>query len=225
MEGESEMSALYNQQFVTNPIGFINNYSVDVMTWFEGLVRTISDETLLGKGLVSMNNRKGWGFFDLEPVGGLLGHGISTVEMRMAYGGLDAYWVPYHSGLGLPGYAEVKRISPDHPFVFTPGMNGCAFVVTDSPKGPAYMRVYHNQLPSDASVWQDIHGQGRPVISFAGPDDYIPGELGNRMPIAFNFLYYRNGGWNYVFQPQAFNARILAPAQRLIGQASSRSVF
>ena len=44
-------------------------------------------------------------------------------------------------------------------------------------------------------------------------------------PVAFNFLYYRNGVWNYVFQPQAFNALSQAPARRLMGQASSRSVF
>ena len=75
---------------------------------------------------------------------------------------------------------------------------------------------------------QDIHGQGQPVISFAGPDDYIVGELADSMnPIAFNFLYCRNAGWNYVFQPQAFNPLSMsnAPARRLIGQASSRSVF
>jgi hypothetical protein len=220
------MSALYNQQFIANPIGFINRYSVDIKTWFEGLMRSTSTASRLSGMLVSFNARKGWGFFDLEPVGGFMGFGIDTVEVRMANDGIGAYWVPNHAGLGLPGYADVKRANPDYPFVFTAGMNGCAFVVTDSPKGAAWMRVYHNQHPDVDSVWQAIHGVGQPVISFAGPDDYIVGTLARGMnPVAFNFLYYRNGVWNYVFQPQAFNALSQAPARRLMGQASSRSVF
>ena len=44
-------------------------------------------------------------------------------------------------------------------------------------------------------------------------------------PVAFNFLYYRKGTWIYVFQPQSFNAVGQAPLQRLIGQATTRSVF
>jgi len=223
------MSAFYNQRFTTDPVGFINHYTVDIKTWFEGLARSHSVDALMGGQLIKMNSLRGWGYFDLESIGGL-GFGINTVELRMVFGTIGAHWVPYQTGPGLPGFADVKRKNPDYPFVFTAGMNGCAWVVTNSPKGAAWMRVYHHQHPDDnpdtSSVWQSIARTGQHVISYAGPEDYSGGSLGHGVnPVAFNFLYYRKGTWIYVFQPQSFNAASQAPPQRLIGQATTRSVF
>jgi hypothetical protein len=177
--------------------------------------------------LVSAANALGSCRLDFEPIGGVLGFAVKTVQVQMIpHGGIEGYWAPYHAGHGLPGFTEVLRQNPPTNFVFTAGMNGCAFVVTDSPKGPAYMRVYHNQHPDVASIWNDINAVGMPVISYSGFQDYGGGALPHGMnPVAFNFLYYRNGTWNYIFQPQSFNALSKDPAQRQIGQASMRSVF
>lgn len=221
------MSAHYNGLFRQDPFAFINTYTVDIKTWFEGLMRRAGGGGFEGALLQAANTAK-VGRFDLAPVGGFLGWGIHTVEVRMTpHGGIDAYWVPYHAGLGLPGYADVPRINPVTPFVFTAGMNGCAFVVTTTPGGGGHsLRVYHNQHPNNHSIWNQIHAVGQPVVSYVDFNDYGGGALDPGMnPVAFNFLYYRNGTWNYVFQPQAFNALSQAPAQRLPGQASMRSVF
>lgn len=222
------MSQKYNALFTTDPFGFIKTYTVDIKTWFENLMRSATTQTRTDAMYKEFVERQKVGAMNLEPVGGLLGFGVDTVEFQFARvgAGIDAYWVPYHAGEGLPGWADVPRRNPTHPFVFTAGMNGCAFVVTDSPLGGAYMRVYHNQHPDNQNVWQSIHGAGRPIISIANFDEYGGGPLGHGInPVAFNFLYYRNSGWNYVFQPQSFNALSLAPARRLVGQASMRSVF
>jgi hypothetical protein len=37
------MSTKYNAMFQQDPIGFVNRYSVDIKTWFEGLMRTPRD--------------------------------------------------------------------------------------------------------------------------------------------------------------------------------------
>jgi hypothetical protein len=219
------MSSNYNALFRNDPVRFINTYSADIKTWFEGLM--LQGGGGLGGALLAAANATGFCRLDFEPVGGLLGFRINTVQVRMIpHGGIDAYWAPYHAGGGLPGFTDVLRVNPPCRFVFTPGMNGCAFVVTDSPKGATYMRVYHNQHPNDNNIWQHIHGRGQNVISYAGFEDYGGGALPIGInPVAFNFLYYRNGTWIYVFQPQSFNALSRAPAQRMVDQSSTRSVF
>ncbi len=226
------VSAQYNNMFRQNPIGFVNNYTVDIKTWFEGLMRTPRDpahQYLQASALAGVCR------FDFEPAGGFLGFGVNTVTARVVgNNGIDAYWAPYHAGGGLPGYTDVLRRNPPTRFVFTAGMNGCAFVVTDSPRGPAYMRVYHHQHPGDAnnqtqestSVWQAIANQGQQIISVSSFEDYggTPPPHGFN-PVAFNFLYYRNSTWVYVNQPQQFNALSRAPARRQIGQVTVRSLF
>lgn len=219
------MSNHYNAMFRADPVRFVNTYSVDIKGWFEGLMRSTGNKyshALLGAG-----NALGSCRMDFEPLGGFMGFGVDTVQARFVpNGGIDAHWVPYHGGLGLPGYTDVLKLNPASNFVFTAGMNGCAFVVTDSPKGAAYMRIYHNQHPDEKKVWDEIHSLGLQVISFAGFDEYDSGVLADGInPVAFNFLYYRNSTWHYVFQPQAFNALSQAPARRIIGQASIKSVF
>lgn len=219
------MSHYYNTLFQADPVGFINTYSVDIKGWFDGLVR------ISGNGdnfaLLDASNEAGACCMDFEPLGGIFGYLVDTVQARFVpNGGIPAHWVPYHAGLGLPGYTDVLRLNPASNFVFTAGMNGCAFVVTDSPMGAQYMRVYHNQHPDAQSVWADIHAVGYQVISYAGFDEYGGGTLAPGLnPLGFNFLYYKNSTWNYVFQPQAFDALSQVPAKRLIGQALIRSVF
>jgi len=223
------MSEFYTSLFKAGPEAFVNTYTVDIKSWFENLKRgkIKGMARTWGLTLCDAANDKGVCRVDLTPVGGVLGYGVNTVQFELVpYGGIEAYWAPYHAGTGLPGFTEVLRKNPPCKFVFTAGMNGCAFVVTDSPKGVAYMRVYHNQHPDSDSVMQDIHNVGQSIISYADFSDYGGGQLKHlHNPLAFNFLYYRNGEWNYVFQPQSFYALSQAPAQRLIGKSHMRSVF
>ena len=220
------MSLKYNAMFRSDPFSFVKTYSVDIKGWFEGLMRAAGGGGIHGT-LLQAANAAGACRIDFEPIGGFMNLGVDTVQARFVpNGGIDAYWVPYHAGHGLPGYTDVLRRNPASNFVFTAGMNGCAFVITDSPEGAAYMRVYHHQHPDAQDIWNDIHNVGAQIISVAGFDEYGGGALAHGMnPVAFNFLFYRNSNWNYVFQPQAFNALSRAPARRLVGQASMKSVF
>jgi hypothetical protein len=221
------MSAYYNNLFKADPETFVKTYTVDIKTWFENLMRSTSLETRKGAALSEAANAMGVCRADFEPVDGGFFSKTQTVQLRFIPNeGIDAYWVPYHAGLGLPGWADVARTNPPCKFVFTAGMNGCAFVITDSPAGAGLMRVYHNQHPDDPGVMQAIHNVGQPVISFAGFDEQGGMALPHGInPVAFNCLYYRNGTWSYIFQPQAFNALSQAPAHRLPGRSSMRSVF
>jgi hypothetical protein len=226
------MSAYYATLFRQDPVRFINTYTVDIKAWFEGLMRTPSDPA---HQYLQAATATGFCRFDFDPANGLFGMGADTVTAKIVgIGGIDAYWVPYHAGTALPGHCDVLRSNPPVKYVFTAGMNGCAFVVTDSPRGPAYMRVYHHQHPGDATnqraesrlVWQKIANQGQPILSISSFEDYggTPAPEGFN-PVAFNCLYYRNGTWVYLNQPQQFNALSKAAPKRQIGQTSIRSLF
>ena len=223
------MAQLYNSLFVKDPKQFVDSYTVDIKTWFESIMRqSIKDKKVFqSRCLLEAADQTGFCRADMDPVGGYLGFGITTVQLRFVpIGGINAYWVPYHAGTGLPGFTDVLRSNPDCNFVFTAGMNGCAFIVTDSPKGVQYMRVYHNQHPDDDGISQDIVNASGATISSLRFDEYGGGELKEmRNPLAFNFLHFHDGEWHYVFQPQSFNALSLAPAKRLVGQSGTRPVF
>jgi hypothetical protein len=118
---------------------------------------------------------------------------------------IAAYWCPFVQGNGLPGFVDIPRFNPQYRFVFTAAMNGCALMVTTSPLGPNMIRVYHHQHPGNAGINQLIQAQGQEVISFVSFDDYGNANQQVPAPNAFNFLYYRNGGWRFVLQPQTFN--------------------
>ncbi len=133
---------------------------------------------------------------------------------------IRAYWCPFIQGNVLPGFVDVPRAQPDSPFVFTAAMNGCAFVITDSPNH-GYFRVYHHQHPDSAFIWNLIHQQGQVVRSFLGFAEY--GVAANvapnavAAPNAFNFLHYQFGMWSYVVQRQHFN--MLTLQCQMIGSA------
>jgi hypothetical protein len=218
------MSSYYNNLFRLDPFNFINTYTVDIKGWFEGLMRTPQDP---GHQYYAAADEMKFCRLNFDPSEGLLGFGVQTVTAKFVGGtGIDGYWVPYKPGTGLPGYADVKRRNPPTPFVFTGGMNGCAFFVTDSPLGATYMRVYHHQHPGSDAITRRILDVGQPIISIHSFDDYGGAELPYGVnPVAFNFMYYRNSTWNYVSQPQEFAAQSQRPARRQIGCASIRSVF
>lgn len=224
------MASVYTQQFMQNPLNFVNQYTVDIKGWFENLNRGHDQARATGRALLAAANAAKVCRIDLDPVGGLFGFGVNTVEFRMkADGDCNAYWIPFNPGGGLPGYADIPRVSPACKHAFTAGMNGCMLVVTESPQGAGYMRVYHHQHPDDVragGVWDQIRALGMAELSYAGAADYDGGPLAHgHNPVAFNSLYYRNGLWNYVLQPQSFGALDAGPGARIIGKAKMMPVF
>lgn len=200
----------HNAAFLQNPLGYIQARTVNNLTWFRRAVMPANGATL-----GTLNNTLGlakFGMFDLEAVS------VSTVEFKVVgvAGGtepaIQAYWCPFIQGGGLPGWVEIPKRNPVSPFMFTAAMNGCRLVVTG--RSATHFRVYHHQHPDSggqlaASIWGAIAAEGHPIVSHFGYDEYGVGEGFPHAPNAFNFLYYRNGLWNYVSQPQFFDMATL----------------
>ena len=191
----------HNTLFRADPVWYIRQRAINGVAWF---MRDQANQAHQMQALM-LNNAK-QGAFDLQgdgqtpqvtltPVGNVL-HDDPPIH---------AYWCPFIQGNVLPGFVDVPRINPPYRFVFTAAMNGCALVVTNSPLGPGMIRIYHNQHPGNQNINQLIHNQGQQIVSFITFDDY--GDVNQQMPApnAFNFLYYRNGGWRFVLQPQLLN--------------------
>lgn len=245
------MSDLYNQMFINMPLKFIDTYVVDILKWLEAQNNPFAPN-LEGKRIIQVANDSKTCHADFDPLDGFLGFGVDTLQFRMLdAGGIDAYWVPYHSEVGLPGYADVERVNPVYHYVFTPGMNGCAWVVTGSPLGANYMRIYHHPHPerkegqitrvvngqdvvvnvvdgtSDA-IWQAIRDEGQPILKTLTFAEYNGGPLPTtQAPVAFNFLYYQPTirTWNFGFQPQYTTIHSQKGPQRIPGGSGTRPVF
>jgi hypothetical protein len=83
------LSANYVNLFRQDPVRFVNNYTVDIKGWFEGLMNTPKSHGLqyfLAAGEVGSCR------LDFDPAGGVLGWGIDLVTAKMvAHGGVEAY--------------------------------------------------------------------------------------------------------------------------------------
>ncbi len=214
----------HNSQFGSDPLSYITQRSVNNLTWFRRAVAAgnASQESALNNSLALHK----FGYFDLEAIS------ISSVEFKVVASGvldgdvpLGAYWCPFIQGGGLPGYVEIPKLNPVSKFMFTAGMNGCRFVVTDF--SATHWRVYHNQHPDGGGeeanvIWALINGQGHNIVGHFGTDEYNPGDT--FPPNAFNFLYYRNGEWNFVSQEQTFNMLTLE-VTRTPGGARMRPIM
>ena len=62
------MTAYYNNLFKADPELFVNTYTVDIKTWFESLVRSLSPETRKSAALCEAANAMGACRADFEPV-------------------------------------------------------------------------------------------------------------------------------------------------------------
>ena len=196
----------HNAEFTADPLNYVSKRAVNNLTWFAKTVRAgnASPESALNNALAIQKS----GFFDLETTS------ISAVEFKVTGPAgligdtpIGAYWCPFIQGGGLPGYVDIPKKNPPLKFVFTAAMNGCRLVVTNY--SATHYRVYHNQHPDGNNaesqrIWNLIKAQGHEIVSHFGWDEYAP--AGNAFPPnAFNFLYYRNGNWNYVSQAQTFD--------------------
>ncbi|MBK8975647.1 MAG: hypothetical protein IPM29_06950 [Planctomycetes bacterium] len=186
----------HNAQFVADPLGYMRGVVVDNVTWF----RNIANAGAVGPLNIAKHGQFDLQFVEMNPERKVLftvANGPVLGDMPIA-----AYWCPFLAGNGLPGFVDVPRANPAHPFVFTAAMQGCALVVTDSPAGAGQIRVYHHQHPDNNAVWQQIGAQGQEPVSVLTFDDYgVEGAATN----AFNFLWYRNAKWNFVTLAHNFN--------------------
>jgi len=215
------MSHGHNALFRNNFADYLDKVLIDNISWFRTLP-SITPQNV-------MDGTKG-GLFDL------VGSGIKRAQLQIATGpiqgdvAIGAYWCPQTTAYNPAGWVDLPKHNPAHMFMFTPAMEGCALVVTDSPVANHY-RVFHHQHPDHGisltpdthnshlttgigsfagnmnklrgtmDIWANIRGQGT-ILSILEYADYgVEGANGNTTN-AFNFLAYRNATWMYVTQGQ-----------------------
>ncbi|WP_431689015.1 hypothetical protein [Hahella sp. NBU794] len=204
-----------NTQFISDPIAFLNNNTIN-HRWFDEHIQRRNNNpqgvSMAERAAVDLLPYTKMGSFDLQPaatpVGGRRQSRFAVIHDHPANdSALTGYWCPYVNGAGLPGFVDVPRHNPQHRFVFTAAMNGCAFFITESPLGGAYFRVYHHQHPGNVGVNNLISAVTPNVISVFDFSQYGNDNLpGLNLPVAFNFLYYRNSGWVVVSHATAMDA-------------------
>lgn len=191
----------HNLTFRNNPTWYVAQRAINNVSWF---MKDQANSTNQQRNRV-LNTAKS-GAFDL------LGDGQAK-EVTLAPTGntthtdplITAYWCPFIQGNVLPGFVDIPRHNPQHNFVFTAAMNGCALVTTTSPAGSNLLRIYHHQHPDSATINQLILAQGQSILSCIDASDYCRSDQKYPAPNAFNFLFYKEGKWKYVVQPQTFN--------------------
>lgn len=195
-----------NAKFGGDPAGFLDNHIVN-MSAFLG-----EDSDELKKHLNLINNSKA-GAFDFQDW-------KSNVKIRFAGGAgkvvndmpILGYFCPFIQGESEPpGWVDVPRSTPLHQFVFTPTMNGCAFVITDSPTA-GHFRVHHHQHPVGPERKTEIAcaGATRELDRFSEAE-YDIGSTKDRVKNAkffgtFNFLHMKGADWYFVSQASEWSA-------------------
>ncbi len=191
-----------NLNFLTDPYDFLRRHSINIF-WFDDFKqRALAGQAPLDQAdaLLRLPILK-YGFFDLQLVANQQSVDFCVLVRNPTEDRhLGGYWCPYESGTANVGFVDVPRREPHFPFVFTPGMYGCALDLTDSPRGPQYFRVYHNQHPGDPSVEAFIARLSPNRIRRFDFEDYgytpsIPAH-----PAAFNFLYFDGSRWHFISQ-------------------------
>ena len=171
------------------------------------------------------------GQFDLQPVAAPLAP-RPQVQFRPISNpavmdvALTAYWCPYINGVVMPGFVDVPRRNPAHKFVFTAAMNGCAFIIADSLVAGSF-RVYHHQHPGNVVISALITAQTPNIVSMFTFADYGHANPPGGLPVAFNFLHYRNVSWSIISHSTVMHPHTGAithdPAQPLIITAANVS--
>ena len=156
-------------------------------------------------------------YFDLEPVSGATSR---EVYLRAVFPGTEfepkglakennihCYWVPYRShavqgnGIANVPYVDLPTANPAYNIMLTGAMNGCSLVVTQPANAANTIRVYHDSK-HEANTFNGINVIARLDFdqqSFNSP--YFYGDANN--PTSFNFMYFKNGHWWVVSQPQS----------------------
>jgi hypothetical protein len=155
-------------------------------------------------------------YFDLEPISAQ----SREVNLRAVFPGTEyvpqglakesaihCYWVPYRShgvqgsGIANVPYVDLPTANPTYNIMLTGAMNGCSLVVTQPANVANTIRVYHDSK-HEANTFNGITVSARLDFdqqSFNSP--YFYGDASN--PTSFNFMYFKNGHWWVVSQPQS----------------------
>lgn len=200
-----------NQMFQNDPVWFLKQRCVDNRTMQVGIE---------GANRIAQLNVTKTGLFDLVPASGRPGENkVTLVDASPGSNHtivrdtpISALWCPYLSGGALPGFVDVPRASPPTRLILTAAMQGCAFVVTSSPLGAQYFRVFHNQHPEMSSTWAAITSAGcTNVISTLAYEQYEGGGMTN----AFNLMWRApKKSWAYVSQTNSFRPSAPVPGSR-----------
>jgi len=191
-----------NRLFMDNPVDFLKAVCVDNKTMQEGLDGA--------KNLVGLNETK-FGYFDLVITGGnmvrLTCASLGAIPKVQNDVPIQAYWCPFLQGGGLPGWVDIPRINPPRRLVLIAAMQGCAFIITNSPVSAQHFRLFHNQHPETKSTWAAIQQSGiTATISTLSYEQYgNPSGNDGGMTNAFNLLWRPSGkAWSYVSQSNKF---------------------
>lgn len=189
-----------NRFFLMDPIGFVNGNAINQIGWYQKYASNFAEMKIIK----SFDDNK-YGFFQFTKA-----PKMNEAEFTPVGGGcagdltLSAYWCPYLTGIGLPGYVDFSAVNPERNFIFTAAMSGCSLEVTRTPNRPGMLRVYHNQHPTSKIVRDKVLAQGEPILKSITFDDYGRSTVGNSFPNGFVFLHYSNDGWQLVAKSQYY---------------------
>ncbi len=188
-----------NKQFLADPVVFLKSKCVDNKTMQEGVEAA--------KHITQLNGAK-VGAFDLITVkDSLVRLTYAVVPEIKNDAPIFAYWCPFLPGMDLPGWVDIPKSEPKFNFVLTAAMQGCAFIITNSPASEQSFRVFHNQHPEDKRPWAAMEKEGATkIVSKLSYEQYgnaIDEEGG--MTNAFNLLWKPpDKNWSYVSQSNKF---------------------
>lgn len=129
---------------------------------------------------------------------------------------IAAAYVPYKTGKPKSddfehtiGNTQVRRapdpvgqgFSPD--FVFTAGMNGCAYAVTQG-KDPEHFTAWHFQSPGSNKTQADTFKEGRRPMDWFGHDEYESAQQSGLYE-ATNLLWRGPDGWQILSQETKYS--------------------
>ncbi len=215
-----------NGQFIGSPDAFISANVVNNVRWMQKAGNPMASAS--ERGLVSNADNRKRATFDLvreEVIGGKNVYDLVITQQAVVQDqAITAWWCPFYQGTGLPGYVDVPKNNPEHRFVFTPPMNGCSFVVAQSPLNANALRIYHNQHPGMDAVEKSIKSdlKDSEIISTFTFAEYGQGNN----PNAFNFMYFNNNSqWVFISQPQTLNMQTRQVGFRPAGKVTVKKVL
>jgi hypothetical protein len=199
-----------NNSFIADPRQFLRENIVN-------MTKLLGEDMRSADANQNMINNSKVGYFDFQEWQGnvllrFLGVGLGAAAGVVNDNVLLAYYCPFRpvnpgtgtGGSDAPGWVDVPTGVPLHNFVFTPTMNGCAYVITNSPTAN-HFRVHHHHHPTHANDPAEIPCQGA-ALEFDRFDEseYDLGSTAQRAQEGsyfgtFNFLWYARGaGWNFM---------------------------
>jgi hypothetical protein len=160
------------------------------------------------------------------------------------------YYFPYKFGtinsVADIGWVDVPKKNPEHKFIFTGSMQGCAIVVTESPAGNDKLRIFHYQSASDnpkyvptsvkytsaagyGEKFNIMQGQGKRLAGFNDTQiylwfgDYEYGAHQSPEVGAFNFLHYDDKEAYWTINSLPVNMVLGVPHDEMIQQSKLRT--